>query len=111
MGSPSSLEYLVDAVEEVAVANNIIKFPPDYRLYHVSYFVDIASAYVDYPASDVLGQPSSHEMKQRAVLERSRRSRGGNGAGAGEVVPLVRRAHEPPYERAEVPHQWTELVG
>ncbi|KAG8345723.1 hypothetical protein TRVL_03445 [Trypanosoma vivax] len=77
MGSPSSLEYLVDAVEEVAVANNIIKFPPDYQAVPCKpIFVDIASAYVDYPASDVLGQPSSQrdeaESSSGEVKEESR---------------------------------------
>lgn len=53
--------YLVDAGDEVAVAHNVIKFPPDYQAVPCKpVFVDIASTYVDYPTSEV---PAAAETK------------------------------------------------
>ncbi|ESS68393.1 hypothetical protein TCDM_02774 [Trypanosoma cruzi Dm28c] len=49
-----STQYLVDAGDQVAVAQNIIKFPPDYQAVPCKpVFVDIALTYVEYPTHDI----------------------------------------------------------
>ncbi|RNF08240.1 signal recognition particle subunit SRP68 [Trypanosoma rangeli] len=47
-------QYLVDAGDQVTVAQSIIKFPPDYQAVPCKpVFVDIALTYVDYPTQEV----------------------------------------------------------
>ncbi|KEG14135.1 signal recognition particle subunit SRP68 [Trypanosoma grayi] len=58
------VQYLVDAGDQVAVAQNVIKFPPDYQAVPCKpVFVDIASTYVDYPTR---GNSSQQQEQQQA---------------------------------------------
>ncbi|RNF12236.1 signal recognition particle subunit SRP68 [Trypanosoma conorhini] len=58
-------QYLVDAGDQVTVAQNIIKFPPDYQTVPCKpVFVDIALTYVDYPTQEAASRTKPQEEQQ-----------------------------------------------
>ncbi|KAH9577430.1 Signal recognition particle subunit SRP68 [Trypanosoma melophagium] len=67
------LEYLVDAGDGVTIAQNIIKFPPEYQAVPCKpVFVDIASTYIDYP---MLPSASQGEQEQRGGTDDGKKER------------------------------------
>ncbi|ORC93679.1 uncharacterized protein TM35_000015560 [Trypanosoma theileri] len=69
-----SLEYLVDAGDEVTMAQNIIKFPPEYQAVPCKpVFVDIASTYIDYP---MMSTASQEDQKQGGTPESGKEEKG-----------------------------------
>nr|CCC90066.1 unnamed protein product [Trypanosoma congolense IL3000] len=65
--------YLVDAGEEVAVAHNVVKFPPDYQAVPCKpIFVDIASTYVDYPGLESSAAAEQADDKSGEAAKGSR---------------------------------------
>lgn len=59
----ASIQYLTDAKEdEVVVAQNVIRFPPDFQAAPCKpVFVDIASTYLEYPTEDAESTTASQQ--------------------------------------------------